>query len=362
MSPDPSGDATKAGEDRERARAIVRETLARRSGELGISALAFLDRKDLFPFIERYPEASRRYGLDTAGLVMTAALAFGEGLGGPRESADSRTQPEVEAQVSDSARRPAPILARIGRFARANWYAEMLSRLALAAEAARETLESNGLRGGSAKKWHRLANSGLPERPLAVAAGLGFVGRSGLLLVPGFGPGVVLGLLLVPEELVGPGPSGLPNWTELPSPGSACGSCRACVDACPTGALGGDGAYERELCIQHWSSREGELPARVAESWADRLYGCDECSVSCPRFSRRAAVVPTRGILGTGLPAEEVLAWSDAELEERLRGSALGMGWISRSALRRNAAMTLAYARSATGSPQSRQGRAGGGP
>ncbi|HUX37589.1 MAG TPA: 4Fe-4S double cluster binding domain-containing protein, partial [Rectinemataceae bacterium] len=313
MSSDPVSDSAKSTAAHLRARNLVREVLAHKSIEFGISALAFLDRKDILPFVERYPEASRRYGLDSAGLVLTAALAFGDGLGveatdrddaapGPASAAASTSAALEEAgaaiQAADADRSPKPTLARIARFARANWYAEMLSRLGLAAEAARKALEANGLRGGSAKQWHRLANSGLPERPLALAAGLGLPGRSGLLLVPGIGPGVVLGLLLVPEELVGPGPSEPACWTELPRAGSSCGSCRACVDACPTGALGLAGDYDRELCIQHWTSRDGELPDLVAEAWADRLYGCDECTVSCPRFSRRAAVVPTRGVLG----------------------------------------------------------------
>jgi epoxyqueuosine reductase len=280
---------------------------------------------------------------------MTAALAFGDGLGpGSRIS-----------------RVPTIILATIGRFARANWYAELVDRLGLCTRAARTALISAGLEAGRAGDWHRLVNSGLPERPLAAASGLGSPGRSGLLLVPGVGPGVVLGLLLVPFEALGQSVDDVDSAAaekppaegrqalapQVPLPGSSCGSCRVCIDACPTGALGLDGSFDRESCIQHWSSREGELPGRVRAAWRDSLYGCDLCTISCPRFSTVTALQPTRGILGEGLPAAEIATSTDEELRARLRGTALGMGWISADALRRNASLVL---EKAPGSPRAR--------
>ncbi len=346
---------------------LIRNALSQEASRLGITAHAFLDEGALLPFILRYPEASRRYGLDRAGLVMTAALAFGDGLGSTSEVevgvvAASRT--DVATPIPVPAAHPSPILATIGRFARANWYAEILDRLELCAKAAREVLADAHLEAGRPGDWHRLANSGLPERPLAVASGLGSPGRSGLLLVPGSGPGVVLGLLLAPFEALGEKGTGaksdalsLSQFGDsspiFPAPGSSCGSCRACVDACPTGALGPNGEYERESCIQHWSSREGELPDRVKKAWGFQLYGCDLCTVSCPRFSERSAFVPTRGLIGQGLPAWEIAVATDAELKARLRGTALGMGWISPSALRRNARMALEFAAS---QPKARDG------
>jgi ferredoxin len=289
---------------------------------------------------------------------MTAALAFGDGLGSTSEArVEMAAAQQTDTETPIPSPPASPVLATIGRFARANWYAEILDRLELCAGAARAALTAARLEAGRPGDWHRLANSGLPERPLAVAAGLGSPGRSGLLLVPGAGPGVVLGLLLVPFDALGGKGAGQKSDARtgaqigisgaiLPSPGSSCGSCRVCVDACPTGALGPNGEYERESCIQHWSSREGGLPDRVMKAWGDQLYGCDLCTVSCPRFSERSAFVPTRGILGQGLPAAEIAVATDGELKTRLRGTALGMGWISASALRRNARMALDFAAS----------------
>lgn len=320
------------------ASAILRETMGQEARALGFSAHGFLDRLALLPFVERYPEASRRYSLDRSSQVLCVALAFGDGL------------PPAAPRIARGASPSDTTLARIGRFARANWYAEVVDRLGLIAAAARRALDARGFFSGRAADWHRLANSGLPERPLAIAAGLGRPGRSGLLLVPGAGPGVVLGLLLVPAG-VGEADTTGDRDPVLPVAdgdrfirGVVCGSCRACVDACPSGALDFDGSYDRERCLQHWTSREGALPPDVEAVWGDRLYGCDECTVSCPRFSSVPAIEPRRGILGEGLPAGEIETATDEELRARLRGSALGMRWIAPAALRRNArlARTLA--------------------
>ena len=328
---------------------LIRDSLSREASALGIGAHAFLDREALLPFIKRYPEASHRYGLDRAGLVMTATLAFGNGLG-----------LAGEARLTSTPSKAGPILAKIGRFARANWYAELVDRLRLCAKAARDALIEAGANPGSAGDWHRLANSGLPERPLALASGLGSPGRSGLLLVPGAGPGVILGLLLVPMTACGLDEAVASEQilrsfddtsTRFPLPGADCGSCQACVEACPTGALSFGGNFEKEICIQYWSSRGGILPERVSSAWTDVLYGCDLCTISCPRFSAKSSIVPSRGLLGEALPAEEIVSATDVELRGRLRGTALGLGWISPAALRRNAGIVIERAHAGSRGP-----------
>lgn len=83
------------------------------------------------------------------------------------------------------------------------------------------------------------------------------------------------------------------SWREVPAflAGATCGSCRACIEACPTGALSqsrdgqaGGILYQRELCLQHWSALSGGLPPEIEAAWAGRLYGCDACLEACPRF------------------------------------------------------------------------------
>jgi epoxyqueuosine reductase QueG len=258
-----------------------------------------------------------RCGLDGARGAVAAALGYGEG----------------PAEAPEWARgRPGPI-ARIGRFARANWYAELSARLHRASELFRESSRAAGYDPGPAKAWRRFVNSALPEKRLAVEAGLGEIGRNCLLLHPGRGSAVVLGILLVPFDLPDSAPPAPPELRLS----SACEKCGACVAACPTGALRGDGSLDRRLCLQHWSSLPGELPAAVEAAWGELLYGCELCQEACPLYRPDPSARTGRGLLGPGLPASWLDSASDCEIRAALKGSALGMSWISVSALKRNA-------------------------
>jgi epoxyqueuosine reductase len=260
--------------------------------------------------------ARSRYGVDGARGVVAAALGYGEGPGGEPGWAGAWPGPR----------------ARIGRFARANWYAELLSRLQRAAAGFRAGLRARGIDPGPSRAYRRFVNSSLPEKRLAYEAGLGELGRHCLLMLPGRGSAVVLGLLFLPLDL----PDSLPEPRERRL-GPGCADCRACLAACPTGALRGDGTMERELCLQHWSSLEGELPAAVEAAWGDLLYGCDLCQEACPRYRPDPAADTVLGRLGPGLPASWLEASDEGELARTLEGSALGMAWISPAALKRNA-------------------------
>ncbi len=271
------------------------------------------------------PELLARLGVDDAGSAIVAALPYGEGPPGPPSWA---LPPASTTGVEGG---PGP-LARLARFARADWYGELGARLKDGAARIRRRLAEGGVDPGLPNEWRHFANSRLPERPLAIAAGLGKPGRHGLVMLPGHGSAVALGLLLCPVEFEAP-----------PTPPSvgmdpSCADCRACVAACPTGALD-SGAFVRELCLQHWSSLPGPLPAAIEAAWGDRLYGCDSCQEACPRFRPDASASTGRGLLGPGLPARWLLATPEAEIRAALRGSVLGMKWISAAALKRNAAL-----------------------
>jgi epoxyqueuosine reductase len=284
------------------------------------------------------PSLRAKFGLEDCKSLVVAALAYGEG--------------PAEAPVW--ARGYAGPALALARFARADWYGELSSRLWAAGRAARAGLLERGLDPGPKGQWRHLANSGLPEKRLALAAGLGRLGRNGLVLVgsderghaAGIGPGVVLGLLLLPLDLAGAAKSGLDFSADRG--GEACLACRACVDACPTGALGPKGrpqaapaSFARELCLQHWSALPGALPPAIEAAWGRRLYGCDSCLEACPFFRPDPAARTEKGLLGPGLPADWILAASEAELRSRLKGTTLGRAWMSLDAWRRNAGLAL---------------------
>jgi epoxyqueuosine reductase len=112
----------------------------------------------------------------------------------------------------------------------------------------------------------------LAERSLAVRAGLGFIGKNHMLINPGLGCRIFLGEIITDLELS----------PDEPVAGE-CADCRKCLDACPTGALRPDGQFDAGLCINYLTIEyKSQIPPGPAEKIADRLFGCDECIVTCP--------------------------------------------------------------------------------
>lgn len=305
-----------------------------------------------------------RYRLDSAGAMLAVALRYA---------------PDVEAEpAADRAERgllPLPLAevgkpaARIGRFARGNWYGEIGARLAACAAASSRDIAEAGLPSFPPKHWHRFANSRLPEKALAVAAGLGAVGRNGLLIAEASEAGqergsdaasglpnsgatrvyfhsgarssaVLLGLMLLPFDIeVTALPRRRAPFAEL----SLCGGCHSCVDACPSRALHiaqepvSGRAFERARCIQHYSSLAETLPEFIEASWKDQLYGCDFCLEACPHFRPDPGARTDRGKIGGSFDAASIAGMEDAQLRALFRGSALDQKWIEPEALRRNA-------------------------
>ncbi len=122
------------------------------------------------------------------------------------------------------------------------------------------------------------------DREAAARAGIAVYGKNTLAITRRHGSWVVLGALVTDVVLEPTGPAEPPAW-------DACGSCRACIDACPTDAIVADGVLDARRCLSYLSqSRLAELP--FAEAFEDRVYGCDICQEVCPwnaGAERRAA-------------------------------------------------------------------------
>jgi epoxyqueuosine reductase len=140
------------------------------------------------------------------------------------------------------------------------------------------------------------------ERAWAQRAGLGFIGKNGLLLHPGIGSMVLLGEVVTTLELT----PGVPM-------AERCGSCTRCLDACPTHAFVQPFVLDPRRCvsyltIEHRSAIDPELRAGVGE----HLFGCDDCQAVCPFNASE------RGRERTGGAFEPLGRWEAVRLEALL--------------------------------------------
>jgi epoxyqueuosine reductase len=185
---------------------------------------------------------------------------------------------------------------------------------------------------GLAWEWRAVVDAGpLMERSHAAEAGLGFESKAANLLHPVHGPWFFLGALLVDAEL---------EPTPTPPAGS-CGSCTACLEACPTGAILEPGRVDAGRCISYQTiENRGAIPHELREATAEWAFGCDVCSEVCP-WGREA---PDRAqALGTHPRVEAgPLDWlreRGAGWSEAFEGSPLQRA--ERVGLARNAALVL---------------------
>ncbi len=134
------------------------------------------------------------------------------------------------------------------------------------------------------------------EREYAWRAGLGFVGRNTMLIHPSLGSGLFLGVAVTNIELTGLDEAsrpliGPPAERERAPEGMAslCGTCTACLDACPTSAFPRPFELDANACLSTWSIEwRGGAPAERRAEQGGRLFGCDVCQQVCP-WNHKAA-------------------------------------------------------------------------
>ena len=181
------------------------------------------------------------------------------------------------------------------------------------------------------------------EKVWAARAGLGVIARNGCLVTPRFGSWVVLAVLLVEVEVDG--------YAEGAA-ADRCGSCRLCVDACPTGALDGAGGVDSRACLSYQTiENEGPVPPEHREAMAPHVFGCDVCQDVCPLNSAPLPAVGPRFLPRpvAALDALGLAAMTPERYAELVPGTALARAGYD--GLRRNAAYALGAARDAGARP-----------
>lgn len=130
------------------------------------------------------------------------------------------------------------------------------------------------------------------ERSWAARAGVGFVGKNAMLISREFGNWLLLSAILVRCDL--PADPVVSRLAESKPVGTLCGSCTACSDDCPTGAITAPGVVDANRCISYLTiEHKGVIPLAWREAIGNRVYGCDICAEVCPwnRFAQDARSV-----------------------------------------------------------------------
>jgi epoxyqueuosine reductase len=183
----------------------------------------------------------------------------------------------------------------------------------------------------------------LAERAVAIRAGLGWAGKSTMVLAPGTGTYTLLATILTDLEI------------EPDTPLSkSCGACTRCIDVCPTGALVAPGVLDARTCISfHTIENRGVIPIHLRAAIGDWLFGCDDCQDVCP-VNRRPARGRLADLRATTLddawpPLLPILSMDDADFRARYRQTAV---WRTRRrGLQRNACVVLGNRRDPTTVP-----------
>ena len=170
------------------------------------------------------------------------------------------------------------------------------------------------------------------ETGLAERAGLGWKGKHSLVLNRSGGSWFFLGALFLDLDLPVDEPVA-----------DHCGTCTACIDVCPTGAIVADGVVDARRCISYLTIEADEdIPESLRPLMGNRIYGCDDCQLVCPwnRFARQTEDADFHA--RNGLDAPDLIGlfrWDEATFLERTEGSAIRrIGWRR---WRRNLAVAL---------------------
>jgi epoxyqueuosine reductase len=149
-------------------------------------------------------------------------------------------------------------------------------------------------------------DNGLVDRAVAHRAGVGWFGHNANLLVPGHGSWVVLGTVVTDADL-----------TVSETVADGCGSCRRCLDHCPTGAIESPGVVDARRCLAWLVQAEGSFPAEFRVALGDRIYGCDDCQEICPPSRRSPQGAELVDADGAWVDLVGMLDATDEELLER---------------------------------------------
>ncbi len=205
--------------------------------------------------------ADLRALLDSARALIVVALAYDRADPAPLALAGADGATLIPA---------ARLRGRIARYARGeDYHLVMRDRLVVLADRLAQLL------GRPVASRPCVDSAPVLEREWAERGGLGFVAKNTMLIAPGVGSYVVLGELLVDADLTPTAPDTLPK--------PRCGTCRSCLDACPTNAFVDAYLLDARRCISYLTiEHHGIMPRELRSSIGTWVFGCDVCQEVCP--------------------------------------------------------------------------------
>lgn len=235
---------------------------------------------DTMEFTYRNPERSTdpKRAVSEAKAVIVAALPYG----------------------SDTPASPSGPHGSIAQYAREDYYEKLSSALRVM----RDKLRTDGFRA-----LDFVDDNSMVDRESAWLGGLGWFGKNANLLIRGAGSMVVLGSVVTTAPLK----------VHRDVEPDGCGSCRVCIDACPTAAIVDDGVIDARRCLSWLLQKPGVFPVEFRSALGDRLYGCDDCQETCPENVR---LLPTRRMAAQSdswVPILDVLDEDDESLGRRVQ-------------------------------------------
>ncbi len=235
---------------------------------------------DTMEYTYRNPERSTdpKRAVSEAKAVIVAALPYG----------------------SDTPASPSGPHGSIAQYAREDYYEKLSSALRVM----RDKLRKDGFRA-----LDFVDDNSMVDRESAWLGGLGWFGKNANLLIRGAGSMVVLGSVVTTAPLK----------VHRDVEPDGCGSCRVCIDACPTAAIVDDGVIDARRCLSWLLQKPGVFPVEFRSALGDRLYGCDDCQETCPENVR---LLPTRRMAAQSdswVPILDVLDEDDESLGRRVQ-------------------------------------------
>jgi len=194
----------------------------------------------------------------------------------------------------------------IARYALGDDYHEVLDRILRTFEAALPGV----------KTWRYVDTGPLSDRAYAAQAGLGWIGRNGMLIHENDGSYFFIGTLLTSLE----------NDIAAATVADRCGTCTSCVDACPTNAILPDRTLDSSRCISYATiEHRGPLDAHVVSHLEGNAFGCDICQEVCPwnraPIAAHAAFTPRDEYRAT--PITDLLRFTQSDFSTLFRKSAI---------------------------------------